>query len=244
MKDGKPLEIEFLLQAGDLFERIIQPYAKSLERLGVKLSLRVVDAAQYQKRVEDFDFDMISSVFPQSLSPGNEQRDFWGSAAADSPGSRNEIGIKDPVIDKLVEELIAAPTREDLIVHCQALDRILQWNYYVIPSWHLGAVRLAYWDKFGRPAKLPEPTYGIGTAGWWIDPVKEQALLAKAGTAPAVNAATTAATGEAAPDEDHSQHQAAADDRGGSPLRYLLYIGGGVIVLLIIVGLVRRKKAT
>ena len=243
MKDGKALELEFLLQAGDLFERIVQPYAKSLERLGVKLTLRAVDTAQYQKRNEDFDYDMISSVFPQSLSPGNEQRDFWGSAAADSPGSRNEIGIKDPVIDQLVEELIAAPTREDLINHCRALDRILQWRYYAVPSWHLGAFRIAYWDKFGRPAKLPEPTYGIGLAAWWLDPAKEKAIAAKTAQAPAAPAATNTTPTEPAATEDHSAHQAGDDGRGSSPLTYVFYIGGAVVLLLIVVAIARRKKA-
>lgn len=239
MKDGKPFEIEFLLQAGDLFERIVQPYAKSLERLGVKLTLRAVDTAQYQQRSEDFDFDMISSLFPQSLSPGNEQRDFWGSEAADAPGSRNEIGIKDPVIDQLVEELIAAPTRADLITHSRALDRILQWRYYVVPNWHMGASRIAYWDKFGRPATLPEPTYGIGTSGWWIDPAKEQALaskIAQAAPAPVEPAATETAT-EIAPGA------AAPADRGSSPLGYLLYAVGAVILLLVIGAVLKRRKA-
>jgi len=238
VKDGKPFEIEFLLQAGDSFDRIVQPYAKSLERLGVKLTLRAVDTAQYQKRNEDFDYDMISSVFPQSLSPGNEQRDFWGSAAADSPGSRNEIGVKDPAIDALVEKLIAAPTRAELIIYCRALDRILQWRYYVVPSWHLGAFRIAYWDKFGHPDKLPEPTYGIGLSGWWIDPAKEKALATKiAQAAPASTAtseAASAATSEAAP--------ATPADRGSSPLGYVLYIVGGVIAVVIGAAALKRKK--
>lgn len=232
VKDGKPFEFEFLLQAGDSFERIVQPYVKALERLGIKGNLRAVDAAQYQKRSEDFDYDMISSVFGQSLSPGNEQRDFWGSEAAESPGSRNEIGIKDPVIDQLVEELIAAPTRQDLITYCRALDRILQWRHYVVPNWHLGAFRIAYWDKFGRPEKLPQPTYGIGLSGWWIDPAKEQALAAR--TAQAVDPAEPVATDPAAP---------APEDRGSSPLSFVLYVGGAAIVLLLALALLRRKKA-
>jgi microcin C transport system substrate-binding protein len=243
MKDGKALELEFLLQAGDSFERIVQPYAKSLERLGIKLNLRAVDSAQYQKRNEDFDFDMISSLFPQSLSPGNEQRDFWGSAAADLPGSRNELGIKDPVIDQLVEELIATPSRDELILHCRALDRILQWRHYVVPNWHLAAVRIAYWDKFGRPAKLPEPTYGIGLAAWWIDPAKEKAIAEKTAQAPAAPAATNAAPTESAAAEDHSAHQAGGDGRGSSPLTYVFYVGGAIVLLLIIVAVARRKKA-
>ncbi|WP_374385237.1 extracellular solute-binding protein [Dongia sp.] len=241
MKNGQALEIEFLLQAGDLFERIVQPYAKSLERLGVKLTLRAVDAAQYQKRNEDFDYDMISSVFPQSLSPGNEQRDFWGSASADAPGSRNEIGIKDPVIDQLVEELIATPNREELIAYCRALDRILQWRYYVVPNWHMGAFRIAYWNKFGRPDKLPEPTYGIGLSAWWIDPVKEQALAAK--TAPAAAEPGAGAPAGNATATEPATVAAAPADRGSSPLGYLLYAGGAVVLLVIVGAMLKRKKA-
>ena len=240
MKDGKPFEIEFLLQAGDSFERIVQPYSKTLERLGVKLTLRAVDAAQYQKRSEDFDFDMISSIFPQSLSPGNEQRDFWGSEAADSPGSRNEIGIKDPVIDQLIEELIATPTRADLITYCRALDRILQWRQYVVPSWHLGAFRIAYWDKFGRPEKLPEPTYGLGLSGWWIDPAKEQALASKTAVAEPAAATNTAAEPATVPE---AAPAAAPDPRGSSPLTYVLYLVGAVIALIVIVAAMKRRKA-
>lgn len=238
IKDGKPLEIEFLLQAGDLFERVVQPYAKSLDRLGIKLTLRAVDPSQYQERNENYDFDMISTVIPQSLSPGNEQRDFWTSAAADLPGGRNEIGLKDPVIDDLVERLIASPTRAELITYCQALDRILQWNYYVVPNWHLGAVRIAYWDKFGRPDKLPEPTYGIGLGAWWIDPAKEAALAEK------IKAAAPAADLDAAAAPEAPAEEAAApEDRGASPVKYLLYGGGALVALIAVVGFLRRKKA-
>ena len=239
MKDGKPYEFEFRLQAGDASERIVQPYVKSLQRLGIKGTIRAVDAAQYQKRSEDFDFDMITSLFPQSLSPGNEQRDFWGSEAADMSGSRNEIGIKDPVIDQLLEELIHAPNRAQLVIYCRALDRILQWRHYVVPNFHMGAFRVAYWDKFGRPAKLPEPTYGIGLAGWWIDPAKEQALLAKTGqTAP--DPATAAPAAPAAP----AAAESAPADRGSSPLTFILYAGGALVVVLVVVAIMRRKKAT
>ncbi|WP_374652366.1 extracellular solute-binding protein [Dongia sp.] len=237
MKDGKPFEFEFLMQAGDGFDRIVQPYVKSLQRLGVKGDLRPVDTAQYQKRTDDYDFDMIVSGFGQSPSPGNEQREFWGSASADSPGGRNEIGIKDPVIDQLIEDLIAAPSRHDLITYCRALDRILQWRYYVVPNFHMSATRLAYWDKFGRPDKLPDPAYGIGLSGWWIDPAKEKAIAAKTAQAPAVPAATNAV-----PTEPAAAAPAPAD-RGGSPLKYVLYGGGALIVLLIVAAVLRRKKA-
>lgn len=242
LKNGKPFEIEFLLQSGDTFERIVQPYAKSLERLGVKLTLRAVDAAQYQKRSEDFDFDMTSSVFAQSLSPGNEQRDYWGSAAADSPGSRNEIGIKDPVIDQLIEDLIAAPTRADLVAYCKALDRILQWRYYVVPSWHLGASRIAYWDKFGRPDKLPQPTYGIGLSGWWIDPAKEKALANKIAQAAPSDVAASTAVSQATSTATSSATSPNPTNRGSSPLTYVLYIAGAGAVIVLVSAVIRRKK--
>jgi microcin C transport system substrate-binding protein len=233
MKDGNPLEFEFLLDAGNsAFERIAQPYLKGLERLGIKATLRLVDSAQYEKRVtEDFDYDMISSGFGQSLSPGNEQRDYWTSLAADMPGSSNSIGIKDPVVDALVDKIISAPTRDDLITACRALDRVLQWGYYVVPNWHLDASRIAYWDKFGRPAKLPQPTYGLGLASWWIDPAKEAAIAAK--NAPA-DASGTNMQAEAAT-------QIPGADRGRSPLTYLLY-GAGAVAIVVILGAVLRRR--
>jgi microcin C transport system substrate-binding protein len=233
IRDGQEFKIEFLLQAGGSFERVVQPYAKSLDRLGITLTLRSVDASQYQALSESYDFDMISSLFPQSLSPGNEQRDFWGSAAADQPGGRNEIGIKDPVVDEIIEKLIAAQDRETLITYCRALDRILQWKHVVVPNWHLGAVRIAYWDKFGRPDKLPEPTYGIGVSAWWIDPAKEAAMNAKQTAAPA--AETAPAETAAAPEP--------ADERGTSPLRYLAYLAGAVIALIVVLAMLKRRKA-
>jgi microcin C transport system substrate-binding protein len=144
---------------------------KSLERLGVQVTLRLVDDAQYRRRVDSFDFDMITNVWGQSLSPGNEQRDFWGSVAADTPGSRNYAGIKDPVVDALIERIVEAPTREDLAAACAALDRVLQWSFYIIPHWYNRVTRLARWDKFGRPQVLPQ--YGLDLFAWWIDPAKE-----------------------------------------------------------------------
>lgn len=243
MKDGKPFEFEFLMQAGDGFDRIAQPYIKSLQRLGVKGELRAVDTAQYQKRADDYDYDMKVSGFGQSPSPGNEQREFWGTASADSPGGRNEIGIKDPVIDQVIEGLIAAPSRHDLIIYCRALDRILQWHYYLVPNFHMSANRIAYWDKFGRPDKLPEPTYGIGLSGWWIDPAKEKAVAAKTAQAAPADAAASTATSDAASTATSAAAPAAPADRGSSPLSYVLYIGGAVVVLAIIGAMLKRKKA-
>ena len=172
-KTGQPFEFELLLVSPS-FERVALAFKKNLKRLGMEMRVRTVDAAQYQKRVEDFDFDMIVAVRGQSLSPGNEQRDFWSSAKADIPGSRNLAGIKDPVVDELIESIISAPDRESLIQRTRALDRVLLWGHYVIPHWHVRSFRLAYWDKFGRPAQPPK--YDLGFDTWWIDASKEAKL--------------------------------------------------------------------
>ena len=134
--DGEPFEFEILL-VSPAFERIVLPFIDNLEKLGINASLRTIDSSQYQKRIESFDFDMVVFTFSQSLSPGNEQRNFWSSGAADTNGSRNIIGIKNNVIDLLIENLINAKDREDLITISRALDRVLLWNYYVIPQWHI-----------------------------------------------------------------------------------------------------------
>ena len=168
---GEAMVIEFLLQSPE-FERIVSPYFENLERLGIKGSIRTVEPAQYLNRVRDFDFDMISIVFGQSRSPGNEQRDYWGSEAANVTGSRNYAGIQDPVIDELVENIIAATTRHELITATRVLDRVLQWNYFVIPTWHINSDRIIYWDKFGRPEI--KPRFGVGLMSWWIDPEKNE----------------------------------------------------------------------
>lgn len=175
-KTGKPFSFEILLNQ-PTWERIALPFARNIERLGIEAKIRTVDPAQYQRRTEDFDFDMIVDVFGQSLSPGNEQRDFWGSVAAKEKGSRNTIGISDPVIDELIDKIIAAPDRESLIARCRAMDRILLWGHYVIPHWHIRTSRIAYWDKFGRP-KI-DPKYGLCFECWWIDDAKAKALAGK-----------------------------------------------------------------
>jgi microcin C transport system substrate-binding protein len=120
---------------------------------------------------------MIVDVFAQSLSPGNEQRDFWGSGAADEPGSRNTIGVKHPVVDELINLVISAPDRESLISRTRALDRVLLWGHYVIPHWHIRSYRVAYWDKFARPKRSPK--YSLGFDTWWIDPQKEKSFINK-----------------------------------------------------------------
>ncbi|MDA7949032.1 MAG: extracellular solute-binding protein [Hyphomicrobiaceae bacterium] len=167
-KTGEQMSADFLL-VSPLFERIVQPYMRNLERLGIKTSLRVVDVPQYRRRLDTFDFDIVVSSFPQSQSPGNEQRDFWGSAAADKDGSRNLIGIKDPAVDKLIDKIIFADDRAELVAATHALDRVLLWNNYVVPQWYIPYARVAYWDRFGRPEQLPSQSVGFPTVWWWDD---------------------------------------------------------------------------
>jgi microcin C transport system substrate-binding protein len=177
-KTGEPMGFEILI-SDPTWERIALPFAKSLERLGVTARVRTVDTAQYQNRTDSFDFDMTVWVWGQSLSPGNEQRDDWGSAAAATPGSRNVAGIKDPVIDKLIDLVISAPDRKSLVTRTQVLDRVLLWSNYVIPQWHINMFRVVYWDKFGRPAINPK--YALGFTTWWVDAQKEAALAKRRG---------------------------------------------------------------
>ncbi|TKB78618.1 MAG: ABC transporter substrate-binding protein, partial [Mesorhizobium sp.] len=146
-------------------EVIANPYVDNLRKIGIDAALRIVDPSQYVNRTRSFDFDMVTGIFPQSDSPGNEQRDFWSSKAADAPGSRNLMGIKDPIVDALVDRVIYATDRDDLVAATHALDRVLLWNYYVVPQWHRPVVWLAYWNKFGMPEK--QPAYlGVDTDSW------------------------------------------------------------------------------
>ncbi len=163
---GENLNVEFLIDT-PLFERIALPYKQQLELLGIAVTIKTVDSAQYQRQTQTFDYDVIVGTWPQSLSPGNEQRDFWGSDAARRDGSRNLIGIENPAIDKLVETIIFAGDRDSLITACKALDRALLWNHYVVPMWYIDYERTARWDRFGRPAKLPDYSVGFPTVWWW-----------------------------------------------------------------------------
>ena len=164
---GVQLTAEFLLVQPD-FERLVLPIISTLERLGVKASVRTVDTSQYQRRQDTFDFDIVVANYPQSLSPGNEQRDYWGSEAADHDGSRNLIGIKNPAVDKLIDLVILAKDRAELVAATRALDRVLLWNHYVVPQWHLPFERHAMWDKFGRPERLPTRSSSFLRV-WWYD---------------------------------------------------------------------------
>jgi microcin C transport system substrate-binding protein len=175
-QSGQPMRFEILLNE-QTWERISLPFVKNLARLGVEARLRVVDTPQYQYRTDNFDFDMLVNVWGESLSPGNEQRNYWGSRAASEPGSENVAGIRDPVVDELIELVIAAPDRPALIARTRCLDRVLLWGHYVIPQWHIQAFRVAYWNKFGRPAVAPK--YAVGFDTWWVDPARAAALPAR-----------------------------------------------------------------
>ncbi len=174
--EGEVMAFEVLI-VQPAFERIVQPFARNLERLGVAVDVRIVDASQYERRMETFDFDVTVDVFGQSRSPGNEQRDYWTSAMAGIEGSRNTLGLTDPAVDALVEEIVFADDREELVAAARALDRVLRWGHYVIPNWHIRYDRVAHWDKFGRPGVTPDD--GLVFNAWWIDAGREAALEAR-----------------------------------------------------------------
>jgi microcin C transport system substrate-binding protein len=177
---GQPFEFEILLFE-PFFERLALPFARNLARMGITAHVRTVDIAQYEKRMETFDYDMAVVLFGQSLSPGTGQRDYWGSQAADMPGSQNRLGIKNDAVDALIEELIGAPDRASLVARTRALDRVLQYGYYVIPHYYVPFYRVAYWDKFRRPSISPK--YDLGLETWWVDPAAEQKVNASKGAA-------------------------------------------------------------
>jgi microcin C transport system substrate-binding protein len=170
-KDGAPFEIEMLTQDPS-FERVLLFFKPSLERLGITVGIRTVDAAQYENRLRSWDFDVVVSSWPESLSPGNEQREFWGSQAAAKAGSRNVVGIADPAIDKLIERVIFTKDRDDLVAATKALDRVLLWHHFVVPQWTYGKIRTARWDRFGHPEEMPK--YGMSAFPdiWWFDKAK------------------------------------------------------------------------
>jgi microcin C transport system substrate-binding protein len=170
---GEQMRFEILLVSKE-FERIVLPFVRNLQRLGVDARVRLVDSSQFINRLRSFDFDVVVSVIPQGESPGNEQRNYWTSAAADSPAARNLAGIKDAVVDELVDLVITAPSRESLVARTKALDRVLLHGHYVIPNWHLQSDRTLYWDKFSRPAVTPRR--GTSTDYWWFDAEKAARL--------------------------------------------------------------------
>jgi len=168
---GEPYTIEFLGNNAP-FERIFLRYKPSLERIGITVTIRTVDDSQYQNRLRDWDFDIITYAWGETLSPGNEQRGYWGSRAADLPGSENVIGIKNAAVDTIIDKIVFANNRGDLVAAVKALDRVLLWNNYVVPQWSYNKVRAAHWDRFSHPRALPE--YGMSgfPALWWWDAAK------------------------------------------------------------------------
>lgn len=166
---GNPFSFEILL-VQPTFERVVLPFAANLKKLGIQVDVRVVDTSQYINRLRDYDFDMISYTFLQSLSPGNEQRYYWHSEAADVPGTRNFCGIKNKAVDQLIDLIIKADSRRELVNRCRALDRVLQWGHYVIPHWYLGEYHVAYSAEVKHPANLPP--YSLVLESWWMEPEK------------------------------------------------------------------------
>jgi len=171
---GEQFSVEFL-GSSPTAEVITGGLIENLRRMGIAASLRIVDTSQYIQRYQNFDFDAVTAGFPQSTSPGNEQRDYWSSDAADAPGSRNTPGIKDPVVDALIDRIIFASDREDLVAATRALDRVLLWNYYTVPQYFQPTMRYAYWDKFGIPEEQPRYN-GVDTMSWWIVPEREEEI--------------------------------------------------------------------
>ncbi|MGX1498947.1 microcin C transport system substrate-binding protein [Labrenzia sp. MBR-25] len=176
-KTGEQLSVEFLYR-DKASERTLLPYAQNLENIGIKPVLRLVDTSQFVNRVRSRDFDTVVLAIGQSLSPGNEQREYWGSASADNESSANYAGIKNPAIDKLIDKVIFAKDRETLVAATHALDRVLLWNHYVVPQFYSDETRTARWNRFGHPQKMPEYSTGFPTI-WWYD----EALAAKTGAA-------------------------------------------------------------
>ncbi len=173
---GEQMTIEFLIVSPDS-ERIVNPYIQSLSRLGIESTIRVVDVAQFRNRLDRFDFDVVTSGFRQSLSPGNEQRDYWGTAAANQQGSRNIIGIKNEAVDALIDAIIFAKDREHLVAASRALDRVLLWNHYLVPQFYSPDIRTARWNRFARPDVSPE--YQFTTDTWWWDDKAAAAIQAQ-----------------------------------------------------------------
>jgi microcin C transport system substrate-binding protein len=167
-KTGDPFTVELLVEQ-PAFERVMLFYKPSLQRLGIEVSVRTVDSSQYENRLRQWQFDIIIASWGESLSPGNEQRGFWGSQAADIPGSRNLIGIKNPAVDALIERVIYAKSRPELVAATRALDRVLLWNFYVVPQWTYPYQRTARWDRFSHPETMPKYGAAAFPTIWWWD---------------------------------------------------------------------------
>ncbi len=173
-KAGDKFTIEFLT-VSPAFERIIGPYIQNLKILGIQAKIRMVDSSQYERRLKDFDFDITTSRFVLGLTPGVSMRNYWSTVSANTKGSRNLSGIESPVIDALIEKMIGAKSRKQLVIAAKALDRVLRAGHYWIPQWYYPFHRMAYWDKFGKPAKKPPYARAIIDT-WWVDTKKEARL--------------------------------------------------------------------
>ncbi len=234
--DGEPMEIEFLIVSPQ-FERIIAPMVRNLKKLGVTTRIRLVDTAQYQRRLDTFDFDVIVGTIGQSLSPGNEQRNYWTGIAADTEGSRNYAGINDRVVDALVEKLISASDRESLVTAARALDRVLLWGHYMIPHWHIRHFRVAYWNKFARPSITPK--YALGFDTWWVNPTKELDLERRKQRTAQLPELNVEAKADPSGPSGSGDGQPAVT-RSGTGV--WLALGGIVIVVLIGTGVIIRRR--
>ena len=218
--EGTQLSVEFLL-VSPAFERVVAPMVHNLKRLGIEGSIRIVDTAQYQNRLDDFDFDIIVVARGQSLSPGNEQRGYWGSDFADSAGSQNYNGIKNQVVDSLIESLVSSPDRETLVTTARALDRVLLWEHYVIPHWHIRSFRMVYWDIFGKPSISPK--YGTPFPNtWWYDNKKQKAVNATVANRPL---GSETSSGAIAPDD--------LAKRERDTMLYLAFLGITIVVVML-----------
>lgn len=227
-ESGRPMRFEILL-ADPSFERIVLPFIGNLRRLGIEARARTVDTSQYINRRRNFDFDMLVHVWGQSLTPGNEQRDYWGSASADMVGSLNLAGVRDPVVDALLESLVGATDRDELVTAARALDRVLLHGHYVIPHWHIQGDRLAFWDKFGFPETVP--LQGFQLLSWWVDPVKAAVIEPRQRIA----AASVSIDPEAG---------LLTEDTPARGNRWLWWLAGAAALVLVLAGLRKRTRRT
>jgi len=163
-RTGQPLSFEILLNSPSQ-ERTVMPYVTSLKKIGIDARIRTVDASQYINRIRNFDYDMMYGVWAQTMNPGNEQTEYWGSESVNRQGSRNYAGIADPAVDALIQKIVFAPNRDDQVAAIKALDRVLLANHFVVPMFYSGEAKLAYWSRITHPARLPE--YGIGFPDIW-----------------------------------------------------------------------------
>jgi microcin C transport system substrate-binding protein len=169
--DGNPVQFEIML-GSPAFERIVLPFSRNLKALGIKANVVTIDSAQYVERLRHFEFDMVVGRIGQSSSPGNEQKEYWSSEAAKQTDSRNLIGIQNPVVDALVDKIIAAPSREALVTSCQALDRVLQWNYYSVLNWYTDQHRIAYQSRLRHPEFGKYVPLDTSLDTWWDSTAK------------------------------------------------------------------------